>query len=253
MDALIPDGYTVTVDGVGGSHLDAQKLRFDATPDYYDNAIVILDGALELDTAPAAAAIDGIAAHVTGRRYLYVKPGLQDFVTWDHPDRAGWEQEVADIAAHVGAARFVETWDALYAANDGSAEDLMDVANRVIPRSLRVDAIHPNTAGWAIWAREIVSALVARGWAEGNGEPLCTVKPVVSGSEDVGGVHSVTTGTWAYAPTSFSYQWKRTGADIAGATGSTYTRVADDMGELITCVVTATNVTGSNWAVSNTI
>src|SRR5882757_3506196 len=67
--------YVATVDGVGGSHLDEQKLRFDATPEYYDNAIVILDGALELDTAPAIAAIDGIGAHVAGGRYLYVKPG----------------------------------------------------------------------------------------------------------------------------------------------------------------------------------
>lgn len=245
--------WVATVDGVGGTTLADQATRFDSTPQFYDDALTIMDGALELDTAPAIVAIDSMAAHVAGARYLYVKPGLQDFYTWDNPDRQGWETEVAALAAHVGALHFVETWNALFAGNDGSVNDLIDVANRVIPRSLRADNIHPNTAGYAIWAREIVSVLVANGWAIGTGEPLCTTKPVVTGAQTVGAVNSCTTGAWAYAPSGYTYQWKRTGANISGATASTYTRTSDDTDELITCVVTATNGTGSNWAVSNTL
>lgn len=39
-----------------------------------------------------------------------------------------------------------------------------------------------------------------------------------------------------------SYQWKRGDADIAGATGSTYTLTEDDIGQTITVVVTGTGV-----------
>jgi hypothetical protein len=74
--------------------------------------------------------------------------------------------------------------------------------------------------------------------------PRCTALPVVSGAGTVGAVHSCTTGTWLNAPT-FTYQWRRSGAPIAGATASTYTAVTADAGMRLTCVVTGTNVTAA--------
>ena len=83
--------------------------------------------------------------------------------------------------------------------------------------------------------------------------PVNTVAPVISGNQWQGATLSSTTGTWTGVPTpTYSYQWKRGGVDIGGATSSTYTLVAADRGTNITCVVTASNgLTAS--ATSNTL
>jgi hypothetical protein len=65
---------------------------------------------------------------------------------------------------------------------------------------------------------------------------------------------TTTDGTWTgTSPITFSYQWKRGGVSIGGATSSTYTLVAADSSANITCEVTGTNVAGSVSANSNTI
>jgi hypothetical protein len=64
----------------------------------------------------------------------------------------------------------------------------------------------------------------------------------------VGTVCSVTNGNWTGSPTGYAYQWKRDGTTNLG-TAATYTLVAADVGgHQITCVVTATNATGSTAA-----
>lgn len=78
--------------------------------------------------------------------------------------------------------------------------------------------------------------------------PVNTVAPVVTSS---GQVFSTTNGTWAGVPTSYTYQWKRGGVDIGGATNANYTVVAADVAATLTCVVTATNGSGSASATSN--
>lgn len=82
--------------------------------------------------------------------------------------------------------------------------------------------------------------------------PANTVAPAVTGSATVGNALSSTTGTWTGSPSpSFSYQWRRDAVDIGGATSSSYTTVAADVGHAVTCVVTATNSAGSASASSN--
>ena len=84
--------------------------------------------------------------------------------------------------------------------------------------------------------------------------PVNTVAPVISGSTTLGSVLTTTDGTWTgTAPITFSYQWKRGGISIGGATASTYTLVAADSSANIICEVTGTNVAGSVAANSNTI
>ena len=83
--------------------------------------------------------------------------------------------------------------------------------------------------------------------------PVNTVLPVVSGTIFyVADVLTTTDGTWTGTPTSFSYQWKR-GATNIGTNANTYTLVSADAGTNITCVVTATNATGSTPATSNVV
>lgn len=96
-----------------------------------------------------------------------------------------------------------------------------------------------------------------RGWAwDGSAwkqwypeYPINTAAPTVSGSTIQGQTLSVTNGSWnsnlAYTPTSYTYQWKRSGSNISGATSSTYTTVVSDVGNSITCMVTAVNNRGT--------
>jgi hypothetical protein len=84
--------------------------------------------------------------------------------------------------------------------------------------------------------------------------PANEFAPVVSGSGLVGGELTCDPGTWSGTPPPiFTYQWKRNGVDIPGETNSTYTSVEADLGQFITCTVTATNIKGSTQADSNVV
>lgn len=84
--------------------------------------------------------------------------------------------------------------------------------------------------------------------------PLNTVAPSLNldGAPRVGTTMSCSTGTWLNA-VSFAYQWRREGASIPGAIGSSYTLQAADVDKLVTCTVTATNPEGPAAATSNPV
>ncbi|NML74999.1 hypothetical protein HHL25_12775 [Rhizobium sp. S-51] len=69
----------------------------------------------------------------------------------------------ARLSASYGA-RYVDLPGLLRPAHNGSAEDLADVAAQLVPRSLRIDAVHLNGAGYAIVAQAMHAATTARGW-----------------------------------------------------------------------------------------
>ena len=93
-------------------------------------------------------------------------------------------------------------------------------------------------------------------------EPINSVAPAISGTETEGQTLSVTTGTWGLdSPFSsgsngtitYAYQWTRSNdeggtgeADISGATSSTYTLQASDVGKYIRCRVAASNDGGND-------
>ena len=83
--------------------------------------------------------------------------------------------------------------------------------------------------------------------------PVNTATPVASGTLTVGSTLSCTNGTWTNSPTGYAYRWLRNGANISGATSSTYVTVIADGGTSIRCTVTATNAHGSGSATSNTL
>jgi hypothetical protein len=75
-------------------------------------------------------------------------------------------------------------------------------------------------------------------------KPLNLVLPFVNGTAAVGQTVSCDNGTWSSSPTSYAVQWTRDGADIPGATASTYTLTEADGAALVACRVTATNEVG---------
>ena len=88
----------------------------------------------------------------------------------------------------------------------------------------------------------------------GTGIPVNTVAPVISGTTTLGSVLTTTNGTWTAKPAAtYTYQWKRNGLDIDGATNSTYTLVNEDGASNIFCKVTATNEFGFTSVNSNTL
>lgn len=69
---------------------------------------------------------------------------------------------------------------------------------------------------------------------------FATATPVISGSVKVGAVLTATASGWTPAPATLTYQWKRAGVDIAGATSSTFTLAPADAGKTLSVAVTGT-------------
>jgi hypothetical protein len=86
--------------------------------------------------------------------------------------------------------------------------------------------------------------------------PSNSAAPTISGTTTFGSVLSATSGTWSGSPT-YGYQWQRASSsggsysNISGATSSTYTLVAADVGQYLKVNVTATNSGGSTTALSS--
>ena len=84
--------------------------------------------------------------------------------------------------------------------------------------------------------------------------PLNTAAPTISGGTAIGDTLTTTNGTWtstdAYSPVSYSYQWK-SGVTNVGSNQNTYVTVSGDVGNAITCQVTAINQRGSTPVTSS--
>jgi Ig domain of plant-specific actin-binding protein len=86
--------------------------------------------------------------------------------------------------------------------------------------------------------------------------PQNTSPPTISGTPKVGSTLTANEGTWANAPTSFTYQWQRCGSggsacgDIVAGTAKTYTPTTGDTGHALRVVVTGVNSDGRSSATS---
>lgn len=79
--------------------------------------------------------------------------------------------------------------------------------------------------------------------------PTNTLLPSISGELDETEILTAIEGTWTGYPI-FTYQWKRDGVNIGGATARTYTIVNADVGTGLSVAVTGTNTAGSATAES---
>ena len=86
-----------------------------------------------------------------------------------------------------------------------------------------------------------------------NAPPVLSASPTITGTPTVGQTLTCSQGVWFNSPTSYTYQWKRDGTVISGATSATYVVVSADLGHALTCTVTATNAFGSTPATSNSV
>ena len=86
--------------------------------------------------------------------------------------------------------------------------------------------------------------------------PVNTVLPAVTPAPtaESGTTLTCARGTWTgYPAITYTYQWKRDGTNISGATSSTYTTIVADEGTDVTCLVTGTNSEGSDTGLSNAV
>ncbi|WP_028048562.1 hypothetical protein [Cellulomonas sp. URHD0024] len=102
------------------------------------------------------------------------------------------------------------------------------------PVSVRVTA---SRSGYL--RSSVTSAATA---AVSPGTIMRTAKPTVAGAAKVGTKLTATPGTWSPAGTTPAYQWLRGGVAISGATSSTYTLAAADLGTAVSVRVTALKI-----------
>jgi len=119
---------------------------------------------------------------------------------------------------------------------------------RMVPRQPREEAGPQDVVPQPTQARaDYLKERVHTGDPGPLAAPLNVDVPAVSGNGTVGATLNCTMGNWTGDPTSYAYQWKSDGTDVAG-TGDSYVVAAGDAGHGITCVVTATNDAGSTAA-----
>jgi WD40 repeat protein len=111
--------------------------------------------------------------------------------------------------------------------------------------TLRVAVIASNAAGESEPAVSSVSALVSSTSPPENLSP-----PVLAGAAQTGRQLSASPGSWAGAPASFAYKWRRCNARgiqcrrIASASGARYTVTSSDVGSTLRVTVIASNAAG---------
>lgn len=148
---LCTDDYIAfSQDGVGGSTLEDQATRFDSDSLHWTSTLVIIDIGLSDTQANALVAIADMVANLARPNWFYVEPNYVD-------------SAILDAIADYAGTHYIPTRSLMQTANDGSPEDLEDVANGILPRSLRIDAVHLNTAGMTVYAGIIHDYISAQG------------------------------------------------------------------------------------------
>lgn len=110
---------------------------------------------------------------------------------------------------------------------------------------LSVTIISSNSAGSSSPATSAATSAVI------DVIPTNSTVPSISGTAQVGQTLTSSNGTWTHNPISFTFQWKRAGTPISGATAVTYVPVVSDIGSALTVSVTATNSGGSSTAATS--
>ncbi len=146
-------------------------------------------------------------------------PSLVYAYQWQRDSGAGY----ADVAGATGTTYLL---------------GVADVGKRI---RVRVTATNADAA---VTASSIGSSLVLAG------PPYALSAPAISGTARRTATLTSTLGNWGGIENDYAYQWQRDGVNIAGATGTSYTLTAADVGARVRLRVTATNLDGTASATS---
>lgn len=111
-------------------------------------------------------AIDAAMAAIPHERVVLFTATNGEYPSEDYPGGTMYQTRL-DATAHMVAEypnNVLDIMQILLDANDGSANDLTDVANEIVPRSLRSDEIHNNDAGHQVVADAVIAFLAEKGW-----------------------------------------------------------------------------------------
>jgi hypothetical protein len=192
------------------------------------------------------------------------------------PLSAGWNDLLFDapVALSTGAWYYI----AVYMPHGGyayksevfpspvvSVEDThllgVDDTNGGFSGGVQVDPSNPTlpaAGSWTTFAATHygVDVIIDDPSLGGPSPPSNTTAPAVTtdGTPQTTETVSCSTGSWTGTiPITYTYQWKRNGSSISGATTTNYTLQVADVGQSIKCTVTATNGAAAVGADSNTI
>ena len=174
------------------------------------------------------------------------------------PTATTWQQLAVTVTSGYTATHYIDgvssgSGDLTGEFNPGTIDMYLGARNDDGVAELLLDA---KLADFAVFSRDLTVAEL--GEHQDGPEPLNTVAPAVTGTEEVGETLTSTGGTWdsqGNGTVVSSYQWTRSTsaagageADISGATSSTYVLVASDSGKYIRCRVRGTNTGGFDSA-----
>jgi hypothetical protein len=137
----------------------------------------------------------------------------------------GWQQ--------VGSA-----WKAVGQGTYNSGAGTYDL---LLGAGIYIISFNQSSAGRYAERRVVVTAGEANQTLNVDCLPLydTVATPTITGTAAVGSALTANPGTWSPTPDSFTYQWLRNDAEIAGATASTYTVGTADQGAKLAVIVTA--------------
>ena len=132
--------------------------------------------------------------------------------------------------------------------------DGANIASATTPNYLLVSADGSHAISCRVTATNAIgsaSATSSNALLVSATAPVNSVAPAITGTPALGNTLTCSQGTWSNSPTSYAYQWQRNSVNISGATASTYVVVSTDAGTALSCIVTATNASGSASQGSN--
>ena len=138
------------------------------------------------------------------------------------------------------------------AAIGGATSKQYTLTSADVNHQLRVQVTATNSSGSGTATSRPTNTVQATGSAPKN-----TSAPIISGTQKEGSILTVDKGGWNGSnPITFAYQWQRCDAsggncaNIAGATGTSYTLASADVANVLRVNVAATNSKGSTGATS---
>lgn len=216
------------------------------------DTLLAVDAEVQNDVAEAALvvqyAIKG-EADVDWKRSQIVPVTLNNSYMRESDGEPATEGSTTLTTVGASVVRYSAT-QSLTAGAKGQALDNLGLVSLEDDAVRRVD-LSPGVKGYAL-PLDLSGVTFSGSPGSAPAVPVNTVAPSIPSSPTYGDTLTVTPGTWTGA-TSVSYQWRRNGSNITGATNASYTVTFDDIGQTLLVRETAVNAGGSAVQASNSV